>query len=46
MSQDDSTAYFTICDSADVSAAVLTTIRLPMLKEAPEVDRTMIDHCV
>ena len=42
MSQDDSTAYFTICDSADVSAAVLTTIRLPMLKEAPEVDRTMI----
>ena len=42
MSQDDATAYFSLCDSADLSAAVVTTVRLPLLKEASEVDRAMI----
>lgn len=42
MSQDDATVYFTISDSADLSAAVVSTVRLPLLKEASEVDRTMI----
>jgi anti-sigma regulatory factor (Ser/Thr protein kinase) len=39
---DDSTAYFTINDRADLSAAVVRTPRLPLLKEGSEVDRSMI----
>lgn len=39
---DDTTAYFTITDSADVSAAVVGTSRLPLLREGSETDRAMI----
>jgi len=41
-SVDDATAYFTINDKADLSAAVVLASRLPLLKEGSEVDRTMI----
>ena len=39
---DDATAYFTITDSADVSAAVVGTSRLHLLREGSETDRAMI----